>query len=247
MCNSVSKAEWEPLGFEDLSDWKVRALSDGENQVISEEIISAALEIDNEVAFEIQRANVIAQAEEKGYQDGLALGKEHGFQTGYEAGQKQGYEEGQTHIEQELAGQIQQQKMIALETITQLVANFQYAVQQLEGKVVPKLVSLALTASEKMVGKITKSDQKQLTLIVQELVNQYPPLGEDIQLYVNPNDVTSIEKMLKDELEKYGWRVIVDPNMESGGCLILSEKVEIDATVPSRWQNLTSVLQKGSE
>lgn len=197
-----------------------------------------------EKELQTQLMQVTSGDREGGYQDGLCIGKEEGIVIGREAGYKQGYQEGELAARLELAEEINAQKMIALETITQLVANFQNALHLMDEKIVPKLVSIAALAAQKIVGQLPDGRHQQLTLIIQELINAYPPLGENIQLRVNPGDVSSIETLFADELAKYGWKLIIDAEIESGGCKLLSEKTEIDATLSGKWQAIMVATSK---
>lgn len=242
MSKPEQTSEWQPLGFAAFSieTPEEQAKLAKKNTVpmppSDRQQLSEASDI-NEWDNESTKLREIAQQE--AYQQGFILGKEEGFAVGKQAGYEEGYQSGRQQIELKLSEQIEAQKMIALETITQLVANFNFAIQQMDEKTVPKLISIALIAAKKMIGQIPQHAHKQLKSLIEELMNQYPPFGENIQLRINQNDLSSIESLLTEKLTKYGWRLVIDPSIESGGCRLLSDRNEIDATLASRWQAIT--------
>ena len=52
---------------------------------------------------------------------------------------------------------------------------------------------------------------------------------------------------MDDELQKAGWRVADDAQLERGGCRIETASNQIDAATGSRWQRIAAALGKESE
>lgn len=250
MCNCISAMPWQPVEFEHFASPDAVPLlknTQEDKPDVSQRVSESPCEGIDEKALQTQLMQVVSGDREAGYQEGLRIGKEEGMVIGREAGYKQGYQEGERAARLELAEEIDAQKMIALETITQLVANFQSALHLLDEKIVPKLASIAALAAQKIIGQLPDCIHKQLVSIIQELINTYPPLGENIQLRVNPCDVSSIETLFANELAKYGWKLTIDAEIESGGCKLLSEKTEIDATLSGKWQAIMVAINKDNK
>lgn len=250
MCNGISSMPWQRVEFENFASLDaVPSLKNRQEDKsdVSQVVSELPCERVDEKELQGQVMPAISEGREAGYQDGLRIGKEDGTLIGREEGYKQGYQEGELGARLELTEEINAQRVVALETMTQLVANFQNALHLMDEKIVPKLVSIAVLAAQKIVGQLPDGIHKQLVLIIQELINTCPPLGENIQLRVNPHDVLSIETLFANELAKYGWKLIIDAEVEQGGCKLLSEKTEIDATLSGKWQAIMVATSKDNK
>lgn len=78
--------------------------------------------------------------------------------------------------------------------------------------------------------------------IVAEAVRYLPTLQQPAILLLHPDDTVLVRAEMHDELDKAGWRVTDDSQIERGGCRIETASNQIDATMESRWQRLTEVL-----
>jgi flagellar assembly protein FliH len=61
---------------------------------------------------------------------------------------------------------------------------------------------------------------------------------------LNPEDAKTVREGIGEELDKGGWRVIEDAQVERGGCKIDTASNQIDAQASARWQRLTYALGK---
>ncbi|NUF27920.1 flagellar assembly protein FliH [Gilliamella bombicola] len=255
--NQPDRLNWKPLDFRDL------AASTLANQSESNEIVQAEVnesqpdlepELDsqpelNTVSSELAQTQqtleqLKQEVEAQAYQEGFNLGREAGFEEGKRAGYEQGYLLGQQEGRKQIEQQLNDEKCKTVHAITNLISNFQQSINDIDELIVPKLFDLALIAAQKTVGSIAKVKQKQLIHTIQTLVEQCSILSEPMSLHLNPTDLQWLEPMLNEENQQYRWQLIADPNIEIGGCKILTNTNEIDASVNNHWQIMSGCLQR---
>ena len=82
--------------------------------------------------------------------------------------------------------------------------------------------------------------------IVKEAVRYLPALHQPAMLYLNPDDAVLVKAKIGDELTKMGWQIVDESQLEPGSCRVETASNQIDATLPTRWQRLTTALGKDS-
>ena len=83
--------------------------------------------------------------------------------------------------------------------------------------------------------------------IVKEAVRYVPALHQPALLYLHPDDAVLVRERIGDELEKLGWHLSDDAQLDRGGCRVDTASNQIDASLPTRWQRLTAALSKNSD
>lgn len=250
---SDNSSQWAPLNFKDISLSKKEPVTEeSSNDLINKDqshLNTETREKSSQIN-EALEAQVFTESKEKGYQEGHKIGHEEGHQEGYKIGYEDGYkvgkQEGIEKIYQELEQQVDKERMLAIQSILDLVANFQKAVNDIDTEIVSTLTNLAIVAAQKMVDSLPDTAYQQLSVTIKELIRQFPILGKSVHLYIHPNDMESAQELLSDELTKYDWHLITDPAIEPGGCKIVTEKNEIDATLSSKFQVMTEVINRGN-
>lgn len=242
MYNSTNSHPWQPLNFRDFTTTASSSMLNVEDDVTTVAIETLSLVNDREdenSAINLELEQLKVEISEQAYQTGLELGKQEGFEVGQTSGYQQGYQAGLAQGLADADQQNNEERMKLVQSMASLLANFQQALNGLDDLIVPKLADLALIAAQKMVGELPKTEHQQLMITIQSLIKQLPILSEHVQLHVNPTDISSVEVILEEELNKYQWQLVSEPSIESGGCKLFTDKNEIDATLTSRWQTIT--------
>ena len=249
MYNQSRRLNWKPLIFQDLTSATLSQLSTNDSTQESEicqpeqglELIESNKEPDvDQETLEQLKQEVKAQA----YQEGFTLGQTEGFDVGKHSGYEQGFALGQQEGRQQIEQQLSDEKLKAVENITDLIRNFQQSINDIDELIVPKLIDLALVAAQKTVGTLSKVKQKQLVFTIQMLIEQCSMLSEPILLHLNPDDLLWLEPIISEEIKQYHWQFIADPNIESGGCKIFTDTNEIDTNVDNHWQIMSDCLHE---
>ena len=156
-----------------------------------------------------------------------------GFQQGLQEGRDAGLEEFNRRVQY-------------LEQVIQSLAK---PLEELDETVEQQLAQLAMLVARQLVRRELKTDPEQVIGVVREALSALPVTAGNVQLALHPEDAVMIRESLSlqegaqnIELAPQGVRssehggiyIIDDPVQSRGGCRVLTEVSQIDATVESR-------------
>ena len=166
----------------------------------------------------------------------VAAIREEARLIGYEDGHGSGYTDGLAIGRAEAAKELEHLQAIAVE--------FSAAVSAADETIAADVLELALHLARGMLRNALEAKPELLIPIVREAIGYLPVLQQPALLLLNPLDAALIRATMGEELDKGGWRLVDDPQIARGGCKVDTASNQIDATVASRWQRLTSALGK---
>lgn len=156
-------------------------------------------------------------------------------QQAYEEAHKQGFEAGLKKGQQEILGRVQ--------LLNRLMDKLAKPFEQLDEQVEQELVSLSIAIIKQMVRRELKSDPGQIVAVVREAMTSLPVSSRNVQLFLNPDDAKLIREALSLGSDEKKWEIVEDPLLSRGGCKVLSQQSQIDASVEKRVaQIVTSVF-----
>ena len=141
---------------------------------------------------------------------------------GFEQGLKEGREAGSREFVQRL------------ELLGNAMRQLSTPFEQLDESVEQQLVQLAMLVARQLVRRELKADPTQVVAVVREALAALPVAARDVRLALNPEDAEMIREVLSLQEGDQAIRVVEDPVQSRGGCRVLSETSQIDATVESR-------------
>jgi len=141
---------------------------------------------------------------------------------GFEQGLREGRDAGREEFVQRLG---------LLETAMQRLAR---PFEELDDSVEQQLAQLAMLVARQLVRRELKTDPAQVIGVVREALAALPVAARDVRLAVNPEDAEMIREVLSLQDGEYAIRLVEDPVQSRGGCRVLTETSQIDATVESR-------------
>lgn len=155
----------------------------------------------------------------------------------------QGLEEGRA------AGLAQGRMEAARETerIRRIADNFHNEITRADESVTNDMLDLALDLAKAMLKTALKVRPELVVPVVGEAIRYLPSVQQPALLVLNPQDVPLIVEHMKDELDKAGWRIVEDPQVERGGCRVETASNQVDANTPVRWQRIADALGKQSD
>ncbi len=165
------------------------------------------------------------QGYQEGLQQGLEEGREQGYQEGLEQGRREGLEQGQTQIQQQLAH---------WQALMQTLAR---PLEELDHQVERELVALAMQVARQVVRREIRTDPGQVIGAVRRAVSVLPLSARDVRVYLHPEDAALVREALsadEESEEERRWKIVEDPALARGGCVVETEQSRIDATVESR-------------
>lgn len=109
-----------------------------------------------------------------------------------------------------------------------------------------EVLDLALDLAKAMLKSALAVRPELVVPIVSEAIRYLPTLQQPALLMLNPLDAAIIKAQMHDELDKAGWRIVEDGQVQRGGCRIDTATNQIDAGTDTRWQRLAEALGKQS-
>jgi len=182
-------------------------------------------------------------ARQEGYAEGVAEGREAGHAEGLEAGraegQAAGYDDGLAQGREEAAAETAQ--------LQQIATTFADAVTGADDTIARDVLELALHLAKNMVRTAFHVRPELILPVVREAIDYLPSLQQPALLMLHPDDAEIVRAGIGHELDKSGWRIVEDAQLERGGCRVDTASNQIDAQIASRWQRLTASLNADVE
>ncbi|HEY0847062.1 MAG TPA: flagellar assembly protein FliH [Noviherbaspirillum sp.] len=161
--------------------------------------------------------------------------RQQGYAQGIEEGRAAGFEQGRAEAAREAA------------RMRQLAEAFRGEVTRADEAVANDMLDLALDLAKAMLKTALKIRPELVLPVVGEAIRYLPSVQQPALLVLNPQDVPIVVEHMKDELDKAGWRIVEDPQVERGGCRVETASNQVDANSPIRWQRIADALGKQSD
>jgi flagellar assembly protein FliH len=147
-------------------------------------------------------------------------------------GHAAGYQEGAQQVRDELS------------RLKSLVDQVDLAIERVDRDVADSLVTLAMEMARQLVKHSLSRDPTQIVDVVREAMQALPPFGEHVQLLINPSDAALVRSHMAEQIGRGKWTLIDDAGIECGGCRIRTASMQVDATLPTRWQRMAASLAR---
>lgn len=171
-------------------------------------------------------------------EDALNAIREEARLIGYDEGHAAGYADGLAIGRADAARELAHLQSIAV--------TFGNALSGADEAIANEVLELALQLAKGMLRAALEVKPELIIPLVREAIGYLPVLQQPAILLLNPLDAPIVRDSIGDELDKSGWRVSEDPQIERGGCRIETASNQIDAQASSRWQRLASALGKNN-
>jgi flagellar assembly protein FliH len=175
----------------------------------------------------------LAQLEElqqEAYKEGYAKGREQGFEFGHKEGLERGRQELQRYTSQ----------------FERLLNTFEHPLHELDDQIERELLSLAIAIVRQLVRREVKSDPNLIIGVVREALSILPVNSRNVRLLVHPEDAELIREIYTLGDTEVGWKLVEDPVINRGGCKVVTDASQIDATLESRLASLIAPLLAGA-
>lgn len=165
----------------------------------------------------------------KGYEDGRRQGKDEGFQAGHSEGYSQAYAEGQKEMAEKVA------------YLEQIMSLLHSPFAELDKEVEDQLVTLAMSVAKHLVRRELKIDPGQVVAVVREALTALPAASRNVRLFLHPEDAGLVRDALSISDGDMNWKIVEDPIITRGGCRVMTETSQVDASVETR---LAAIIAK---
>ena len=160
------------------------------------------------------------------------------YEEGFEQGRKEGFEYG--HNEALAKGRVE--LTATVNRFDQLMALLDRPLQQLDDQVEHELIEMVISMVRQLVRREVRTDPEQIIGVVREALSILPVSSRGIRVILHPEDATLVRRIYELSENELGWKIIEDPVVARGGCRILTESSQVDATLESRLASLIAPL-----
>ena len=168
----------------------------------------------------------------------IAAIEEQARQEGYDAGHAEGREQGLAEGREAAARETDRLRTLA--------DTFSTELRTADESISEQVLDLSLDVAHALLKTSLTINPELVIHIIREAVRYLPALHQPAMLYLKPGDMMLVQDKIGDELTKTGWQIASDTQLEPGGCRVETSHNEIDASISTRWQRLTTALGKDS-
>lgn len=172
----------------------------------------------------------LEQIQKQAYEEGYEQGKKEGFEFGHKEGLEQSKQELHSYVSH----------------MQQLLASFETPLRDLDNQVERELLSLVIAIVKQLVRREVKSDPNLIVGVVREALSILPVNSRNVRLIVHPEDAELIREIYALGDSELGWSLVEDPVINRGGCKVVTETSQVDATLDSRLASLIAPLLAGA-
>jgi len=153
--------------------------------------------------------------------------------------QKQAYEEGFARGQADGLTAAGTQTAARLAQLLAIMNSLAAPLKELDDRAELELVTLAMNAARLIVRRELKTDPAQVLAAVREAMAALPAAARNVRLHLHPEDAVLVREHMKLNEEDHAWKVVEDPALARGGCKVLTDTSQIDASLEAR---LTAIL-----
>jgi flagellar assembly protein FliH len=168
--------------------------------------------------------------QQKAHAEGFDKGKREGFSFGHKEG----------------LAQARQQLQQYTERLEQLLECLSEPLRELDDQVEQELLKLVIAIVRQLVRREVKSDPNLIVGVVREALSILPVASRNVRLSLHPEDADLIREVYALADTEVGWTLIEDPVVTRGGCKVVTDSSQIDATLDSRLTSLIAPLLAGA-
>jgi flagellar assembly protein FliH len=182
-------------------------------------------------------AKPLVHAEESGViSDGLREAMlQRGYDEGYAAGQRAGLAAAAELAHAESA------------RLAALFASARADMDSLGTLAATDMVDLAIAIARRVTGHELKAQPDVIVSIVREALASTPPDPGDALLHLHPADAGLVRDRIGVELAQHRWRIVENEAITPGGCRVIADRGELDASMETRWLSVLSAIEKQYE
>ncbi|MCL1124799.1 flagellar assembly protein FliH [Shewanella surugensis] len=176
------------------------------------------------------------QAFDKGYDEGVQKGHEAGFGSGSEEGRVSGHAIGfnQGRIEGQLKGKdsIDDQLNSLIAPLGALKSLLEEGHTQQINQQQNLILELVRRVSQQVIRCELTLQPQQILSLIEETLAALPDRQSDVKIHLEPSAVEKLKELAADKVKD--WVLIADPAISAGGCRIVSDKSDADASIETR-------------
>lgn len=158
-------------------------------------------------------------------------------QRAREDGYAAGLAEGRAAARAELAAQVAR--------IEAIVAAIAAPFANLDAAVESELVLLATTAATRVVRHELTLAPERIADAVRDALAALPAYARNVKLFLAPEDAALVREHLLPNVGGHAWDIVEDTSLTRGGCRVLADTSQVDATLETRLASIIDAMLGG--
>ena len=154
-------------------------------------------------------------------------------EDGFAAGLAEGRAAGRAEIAAEVA------------RIQSIVAAIAAPFANLDAAVESELVLLATTAATRVVRHELALAPERILDAVRDGLAALPAYARNVKLFLAPDDAALVREHLVPGASGHAWDIVEDASLTRGGCRVLADTSQVDATLESRLATIIDAMLGG--
>ncbi|TPW17745.1 MAG: flagellar assembly protein FliH [Halothiobacillaceae bacterium] len=152
-------------------------------------------------------------------------------------GHAEGYKQGLVDGANEIKNRVSRLQLV--------FTTLQRPLEELDARVEEELVVLALAIARQIIRRELKSDPSHVMAAVREGLSILPLASRNVRILLHPDDAQVVKNSLSLSEAEQGWKIVDDPTVTRGGCRVITETAQIDATLEKRLALIAAQLLGG--
>jgi flagellar assembly protein FliH len=161
---------------------------------------------------------------------------------GRQAGYHDGYRDGLAALESYKQTQSAQMAAFMSDQVGALVSDLHQRLELLEAQLSGRIAGVSLELARQVVRSEIATRPELVVSVAEEALSTILASARDVVLRLNPDDLALAQGSLQEQLKVRGARVIGDPHVGQGGCVVESDIAVVDASVESRWARVAAAM-----
>ncbi|MCB1764088.1 MAG: flagellar assembly protein FliH [Gammaproteobacteria bacterium] len=221
-------------GLMDVKQWSPPNMDEMETEFEAPEVV--------ETEAPVLTADQLEQIQKAAYDEGFEQGRKEGFELGRTDGFEQGKTEGIEYGHKEALNQGRSELQGRVARLDRLMELLDRPLRQMDDQVEHELIEMVISMVRQLVRREVRTDPEQIIGVMREALSILPVSSRGIRVVLHPEDAEVVRKIYELSERELGWRIIEDPVLARGGCRVVTESSQIDATLESRLATLIAPL-----
>lgn len=159
-----------------------------------------------------------------------------------QAGYQDGYRDGLSALESYKQTQAAQMAAFMSDQVGALVNDLHGRLESLEQQLSGRIAGVALELARQVVrSEITLRPEMVLT-VAEDAMSTLLSTARQVVLRLNPEDHALAQGALEEQMQSRGARLVADPHVSQGGCIVESDIAVVDASVEARWHKVAAAM-----
>ena len=105
-----------------------------------------------------------------------------------------------------------------------------------------EIVMMCMSIAKQIIRREISLDSGHIISVIREALAALPVASQKVRIFLHPDDVVLVRKVLAELNEDISWSVVDDLTLTRGGCKVITENSQIDATLETRIAMIASKI-----